>query len=320
MRSLAPLIILLLAATTARSETAITWSADASLTQSVATENDSGVQTLLEILPAIDINVSRKTKIVTSARIRLDNNDRIEPGAPGYGNYWVGSQPQRLGNVGSLELRDAYAQFVIPRGILRLGKQQIVWGKMDGIKILDVINPQDFRYFIAEAFSESRVTLWSAYADISLGSWRTELAVVPDSTGHVIPDPGAWFELRAPRFRFGAERSEPAIPVVTEEPSRSLDDTGFGLRISRSMGSMTLSAVAFSGRDPEPIGKLVVDNSGPALLRTLERRETFGLSADVSLGAVVARIEYAHHPRRWFNVRGQEGLDRSRRDQSRAAI
>ncbi|MEO0365183.1 MAG: DUF1302 family protein [Pseudomonadota bacterium] len=320
MKPFAILVTALLAATTAHSETALTWSADASLTQSVATDTDSGVQTLFEILPAANITVGRTTKFVTSARVRLDNSDRIEPGTPEYGNYWVGSRPQQLGTAGSLELRDAYAQLAIPRGILRLGKQQIVWGKMDGIKILDVINPQDFRYFIAEEFSDSRVTLWSAYADISFGSWRTELAVVPDSSGHVIPDAGAWFELRAPRFRFGATETATEVPVRTEEPSRSLDDTGFGLRLSRSVGSMTWSAVAFSGRDPEPIGALTADSDGPQLLRTLERRETYGISADVSLGPVVARMEYAFHPRRWFNVRTEEGLDGTRRNQSRAAI
>ena len=85
MKPFAILVTALLAATTAHSETALTWSADASLTQSVATDTDSGVQTLFEILPAADITVGRTTKFVTSARVRLDNSDRIEPGTPEYG-------------------------------------------------------------------------------------------------------------------------------------------------------------------------------------------------------------------------------------------
>ncbi|MEN7342804.1 MAG: DUF1302 family protein [Pseudomonadota bacterium] len=320
MKKLASYIILLAAMSAASAEHSVTYSLDASLTQSVDTDADAGVQTLFELLPSIDVSLSPTTSIVTSARMRLDNSDDIEPGTPGYGNYWFGSRPQRLGRVGSLELRDAFVQFAVPRGVVRLGKQQIVWGKMDGIKILDVINPQDFRYFITEEFSDSRITLWSAYADISFGRWRTEFAVVPDSSGHVIPDSGAWFELRAPRFRFGATDATPALPVYTREPGRGINDTGLGARLSRSLGAMTLSAVAFSGRDPEPLGALIVNNQGPGVLRTLDRRETYGLSADVSLGPVVARMEYARHPNRWFNIRQNGGLDRTRRNQSRAAI
>jgi len=44
---------------------------------------------------------------------------------------------------------------------LRLGKQQIVWGETDGLKLLDVMNPQNFREFILDEFEDSRLPLWS---------------------------------------------------------------------------------------------------------------------------------------------------------------
>ncbi len=42
----------------------------------------------------------------------------------------------------------------------RLGKQQVVWGKADGVKFLDVINPTDFRHWGQDSMDESRIPLW----------------------------------------------------------------------------------------------------------------------------------------------------------------
>ena len=42
-------------------------------------------------------------------------------------------------------LREAYVDTEVGDWDLRLGKQQVVWGTADGIKLLDIVNPTDFR-------------------------------------------------------------------------------------------------------------------------------------------------------------------------------
>ena len=309
-----------LLATSALAEPTTAFHLDAALTYGHGETSAGRMHSLLEVRPELETAFSDTTTLVASLRLRLDADDDIEPNRPDYDSYWGPSRPTRLGSAGSLELRDAYLAFAIPNGVMRIGKQQVVWGKLDGLKVLDVVNPQDFRYFIVEDFADSRLTLWSAYADFNLGDWRTEVVVVPDSSGHVIPDPGAWFELRAPRFRFGANASTPATPTRAIAPSSGFDDTGFGLRVSRDFGLAVISGVAHSGRDPEPLGRIVLDAGGPVVVTELERRDTLGLSADIGLGAAVVRFEIAQHPDRWFNTREPTGLERVRRDQTRTAI
>ncbi|MBF0165463.1 MAG: RNA polymerase-associated protein rapA [Magnetococcales bacterium] len=51
---------------------------------------------------------------------------------------------------------------------LRLGKQQLVWGTADGIKLLDIINPTDWREFNQNTMDESRITVWMAKGDLNL--------------------------------------------------------------------------------------------------------------------------------------------------------
>ena len=278
------------------------------------------MQGLIELLPSLDLALSEESSLIMSARLRADAKDELEPGRPDLDSYAPGSRPLQLGNTGTAELRDFYFEWRSANGLARLGKQQIVWGRLDGIKVLDLVNPQDFREFILDDFADSRISLWSAYFDYNLGNWRAELALIPDGTGHMIPGAGAWFELTAPRFRFGAAVGQPGLPVVTDQPGHSIDEAAAGLRLSRQFNNLELALVAYSGNDPEPLGRLVVADGAPAVERFYERRDAFGVSVDMGLGSAVLRAEYAFQPDRTFNTRSIGSLDTIGLDQHRAAI
>ncbi len=47
-------------------------------------------------------------------------------------------------------LREAYVDTSVNDWDLRLGKQQVVWGTADGIKLLDMINPTDYRFMVQD--------------------------------------------------------------------------------------------------------------------------------------------------------------------------
>ena len=51
---------------------------------------------------------------------------------------------------------------------LRIGKQQVVWGTADGIKLLDIINPTDWREFAQNSMDESRIPIWMINAETDL--------------------------------------------------------------------------------------------------------------------------------------------------------
>lgn len=291
-----------------------------SLTYGVATRTNASVQAELQLVPEIDLTLTKRTALLASARIRLDAFDKLAPGKPNYDAFSAVSKPLALGNTGSAELRDFFFEVRSDNGRTRLGKQQIVWGRLDGIKVLDLINPQSFREFIIEDFASSRIGLWSAYFDYSLGNWRTELAVIADGTGHEIPGNGAWFELTAPRFRFGALQGQASPAVTTINPGITFDDTAIGLRLSRQLGTLDFSVVAYSGNDPEPLGRAVTVNGTPVVERFYERRDAFGFSFDLGLGPAVLRAEYAYQPQRMFNTRFHDQLTTTTLDQRRGAI
>ena len=72
------------------------------------------------------------------------------------------TRPRLIGNRAEVELREFFLEGVFDRAQWRIGKQQVVWGQADGLKVLDVVNPQSFRAFILEDFEDSRLPLWTA--------------------------------------------------------------------------------------------------------------------------------------------------------------
>lgn len=271
----------------------------------------------VSLQPRLEVTARSGVEVVMSGMVRADDADRLLPGEPDLASYADASRPATWGSRTLAELDDMYVELQRGRQLLRLGKQQIVWGALDGIKVLDTLNPQSFREFILEDFGDSRIGLWSLYADASVGATRVELALIPDPTTHYVPGRGAWFELTAPRFRFGAGLDQTGPPVEVVESDDAVEDGTAGLRVSRRFGRLDLAAVAVSGLDFEPLGRLAAGPNGPVLERFHERRELFGVSAETAVGLLALRAEAAYLPERHFNVRDGAVLDHRGFDQWR---
>jgi hypothetical protein len=56
---------------------------------------------------------------------------------------------------------------------LRIGKQQVVWGTADGAKLLDIINPTDYREMAQNTMEDSRVPVWMAKLEMPAGESGT---------------------------------------------------------------------------------------------------------------------------------------------------
>ncbi len=283
-------------------------------------ETNDSMQETVQLAPEFRVAFSPRTQLVLEGRIRLDSADQLEPGEVDVGTYSSLSRPAVINDLGTAEIRDAYFELTLANGILRLGKQQIVWGKIDGIKVLDVLNPQNLREFILEDFGETRIGLWSAYLDVTLAGWRTELALIPDNTGHAIPLPGAWFELTAPRFRYGASPDDPAPPTTTRRESIGMDTSAFAFKVSRLFGSIEIGAMAYSGLDHEPLGRIAIVDGEPLVERYYERRDVYGLNAETAFGSFALRAELAWQPEREFNTRTPTNLSSIPLDQVTAAL
>lgn len=67
--------------------------------------------------------------------------------------------------------RELYVDGIIGDWWLRVGKQQIVWGKTDFFRLQDVINPVDFgQHFFFDSFEDIRIPQWMASIQYKAGA------------------------------------------------------------------------------------------------------------------------------------------------------
>ena len=74
-------------------------------------------------------------------------------------------------------LREAYVDSEYNDWQLRIGKQQVVWGTADGMKLLDMMNPTDYTEMAQNQMEDSRIPVWMVSAETELEN-NTDLHVV----------------------------------------------------------------------------------------------------------------------------------------------
>ena len=120
---------------------------------------------------------SRSLSGTIKLRAFVDNVFDVQEGT----SRWSGTREAitNLSNTWSLAyddfLREAFLDYSLDElpkeyGTLfaRVGKQQVVWGKADGFRLLDLINPQDFREPFYAVFEDVRIPLWMVRLDYGL--------------------------------------------------------------------------------------------------------------------------------------------------------
>ena len=109
------------------------------------------------------------------------------------------------------QMREIYLDLYFNSIDLRIGKQQVVWGKADGVFITDIVSPLNLSEFLLPDFDEIRVGVYAAKFDYYFGSSTVEAIWKPIYAGNQLPPSGSiWFkppEFPAPpKFDYSKEK------------------------------------------------------------------------------------------------------------------
>ena len=208
-------------------------------------------------------------------------------------------------------VRELYIDYSEDSFKLRLGRQQVVWGKTDGLRLLDLINPQDFREFILDDFIDSRIPLWMARGDIYVGDDTLQLLLIPDYRPNDIADSGDRFE---PAY-LKAIRS---LPVrEEEEPGGTISDTEYGFRYNGFAGGWDYSLNYFHSWEDNPI----FFREGFSIVRRYKETDMYGGSFSNAFGSFVIRGELAYNKGKYFSTADPLDADgQVKKDEARGAI
>ena len=116
----------------------------------------------------------------------------------------------------NFRMREIYADMYFQNFDLRIGKQQIVWGKADGVFITDIVSPLNLTEFLLPDFDEIRTGVISAKVDYYIGNSTIEAILIPQFTPTTRPAPGSiWYvqpEFPAPAtFDWSKDKIKPSL-------------------------------------------------------------------------------------------------------------
>lgn len=256
--------------------------------------------------PSLQLRLARNLQFHAAARLRADQADQLAPGQPSQPEISQFSQAWLLGDDGEVVLREFNLRARLGNSYLTVGKQQIVWGNSDGLKVLDLVNPQDFREFILDEFGDSRTPLWSANLEVPVGPLLLQAVWLPDTTYHQIPEEGALFEFTASTI---VPKAPPGLLVEIEEPlrpKRFFKDSDIGLRVSTDRGDWDLALLYLYHYDdiPIPLRQLEIKENRLVTVATpgYRRSHLIGASYARGIGNLTLRGEASYAVDRYWGT------------------
>ncbi|MES9928111.1 MAG: DUF1302 family protein, partial [Candidatus Thiodiazotropha sp. 6PDIVS] len=193
-------------------------------------------------------------------------------------------------------LREAYIDATLPTDSaatwnFRLGRQQVVWGRTDLFRVLDVINPVDYsRHNIYDELEDIRIPMWMATGEYRMGATETfdDLNMQflwnfdkfrPNSLGqggtpYAILDAGSFFRAMKNCWDNGCSVSNFAGGALSTDfpkhvigirdvhlPDWSLSNSQVGVKLEGDYSGVGFSLNALTYRSQMPSLRAVVDNA-----------------------------------------------------------
>lgn len=86
-----------------------------------------------------------------------------------------------------IDLREAYLDHREDHWGFRIGRQLVIWGAADGIRITDLVSPMDLREFLAQDYDDIRMPVNAIRLFAFNDKMKLELVTVPIVRGYLLP-------------------------------------------------------------------------------------------------------------------------------------
>jgi len=208
-------------------------------------------------------------------------------------------------------MREIYMDLYFDNFDIRLGKQQVVWGKADGVFITDIVSPLNLSEFLLPDFDEIRTGVIAAKLDYYVGNGTFEAIVVPQFTPNERPGQGSiWYN--APTF--------PAPPTFDWSKSNidaSLENTELFLKYSAMTSKVDFEIMGAYTWDDTPtmhVEKVITPGTPPSLTGlniTPQHHRLYvaGGSFSTEIKGVIFRGEGAYFNGKYFQTEDPTAID-----------
>jgi hypothetical protein len=278
------------AISTANVELSATWQTEFAIT------DESRVQKFESILqPEVNWSINDGFDMTFIGRLRFDTQDNLGYQGDRFDTYSSLNGPVYEGSNADFEIREWYLDTEMGGIFWRLGKQQVVWGQADGLKILDVINPQSYREFILDDFDDSRIPLWMINAEIPIGDDDSlQFLWVVDQSYHRFANNGSDYQITSPLLVPQPIAGIGIASFELDKPDKLLKDSDLGLRYSKFYHGWDLTFNYLYHYLDSPVFYQQLSDSSVTIDAKYQRSHLFGLTASKAFDDWTIRSEIGY--------------------------
>jgi len=210
---------------------------------------------------------------------------------------------QSPGSELNFDLSEIYLDMYFNNTDIRIGRQQIIWGKGDGVFITDIVSPKDLSEFLLPDFDEIRTGITALKLNQYIGDQTFEFVYIPTFTATVFADTSSIWS-RTPVF---------PVPITTDysekEIPATLENSEVFAKFSGILPFMDYEIMAGYMWDDDPSMHITPTFSGPApaltgvtLAPQHHRLTVGGGSFSTELAGMVLRGEGAYYQGKHFQA------------------
>lgn len=225
-----------------------------------------------------------------ASRTRARGELKLEKGAASLFISLNATYNAILRNRSGIELRESYLSYEKGSLDLRMGRQIVVWGAADALRITDCVSPFDFTEFLARDYDDIRIPVNAVRLKYSWSSMTFEAICIPVADFFVLPteEHNPW------SFRFPAKLPY-MLDLESGKPEKRLRNAEYGGRISVNLSGIdfSLSALRTWNKMPVLASHLADDGKSIRIDGNYRRMTMIGADCSLPFGLFVLRGETA---------------------------
>ncbi len=196
-----------------------------------------------------------------------------------------------------MELRELYLQLSPAKQLdIKTGRQIVVWGTSDFVRVVDSLNPLDLKNPGATDIEDLRLPVAMSKIDYYQGAFQLSGIMIHEVRFNETPAYGSIFYPSAQPF------------VREEEPDSHFENSQFALALNGRFSGWDLGLYWADIYHPDIYTEAVSDGTMPVLTQRHERVKMFGASSTLAAGNFIIKAEaaywdglkYTHTPKNRF--------------------
>lgn len=206
---------------------------------------------------------------------------------------------------------------------LKFGRQITAWGKADGIRIADILCPQNLASLGTSNYSESRLGIDAIKATLSGTYFSADAYWIPFFRPSALPFE-SWNPIRNAIVPSSVAMSGTSVPVVLgdiSKPEPNIANSSYAARVSFWFPALDFSLYGYYGFDDSPNFMYTPDAMPPTKITVTGKYYRYGMAGfdlAVPAGAFVIRAESAFFIERALQLGGSFGGGYERKNELRS--